>query len=153
MKALELKIPPAVLVLLYGVAMWLASDYLPTLAVELPYREALTSAFVIAGGWFGVSGILAFRKARTTVNPEKPDTASVLVTNGVYRVSRNPMYFGLLLALLGWATYLSNILPFIGLPMFVAYMNRFQIHPEEQALSARFGAKYHDFLRSVRRWI
>jgi protein-S-isoprenylcysteine O-methyltransferase Ste14 len=82
-----------------------------------------------------------------------PDAASAVVTGGVFRWSRNPMYLGMLVALAGWAAYLSNALAALLLPAFVAYLNRFQIRPEEQALLARFGPAYSEYMAAVRRWI
>jgi protein-S-isoprenylcysteine O-methyltransferase Ste14 len=76
-----------------------------------------------------------------------------MVTSGVYGVSRNPMYVGFLLVLIGWAAFLSHALAFALLPLFVAYMNRFQIEPEERALSAKFGGQFQEYRRSVRRWV
>lgn len=153
MNRLELKIPPVAVVLILGLAMWLAAHYNPSLSLALPWRMAVCSALVVACGIFGVSGILAFRKAQTTANPIKPEKASALVVGSVYRHTRNPMYFGLFLALLGWAYYLANALAFFLLPLFVAYMNRFQIVPEERALHAKFGESFLDYSQSVRRWI
>jgi protein-S-isoprenylcysteine O-methyltransferase Ste14 len=83
----------------------------------------------------------------------KPDAASSLVADGVYRWTRNPMYLGFLIALAGWAAYLANVASALVLPLFVLYMNRFQIVPEERALAARFGPQFEDYRRSVRRWL
>ncbi|MFP5406472.1 MAG: methyltransferase family protein, partial [Gammaproteobacteria bacterium] len=86
-------------------------------------------------------------------NPTRPGAASSLVLGGPYRFSRNPMYLGVLLVLVGWAVYLSNVLAFVVLPLFVLYLNRYQIAPEERALSARFGASFDEYRKSVRRWL
>jgi protein-S-isoprenylcysteine O-methyltransferase Ste14 len=153
MTCLELKIPPVAIVIIFGLAMWLSADYSLSFALPAPWRSAICSALFVASGFFGISGVIAFRKARTTVNPTRPETASAMVVSGIYRHTRNPMYLALLLMLIGWATYLSQVLAFLFLPMFVAYMNRFQILPEERALSAKFGQEYSDYLRSVRRWL
>ena len=83
----------------------------------------------------------------------RPHESAKLVASGVYRWSRNPMYLGDLLILAGWALWLANVAAFIGLPLFVAYINRFQITLEERALEARFGAAYVEYRRSARRWI
>jgi protein-S-isoprenylcysteine O-methyltransferase Ste14 len=82
----------------------------------------------------------------------KPDAASSLVVSGIYRYTRNPMYAGFLLILLGWAAFLSNILALIVLPAFVLYMNRFQILPEERVLTTLFADEYTEYLARVRRW-
>jgi protein-S-isoprenylcysteine O-methyltransferase Ste14 len=150
---LELKIPPVALALVFAGAMWIASTYLPFLSATLPGRLAISVALAVAGVVFAGAGVLAFRRARTTVNPITPGNASSLVTSGVYRMSRNPMYVGLLLLLAGWAVYLSHVLAFLLLPAFVAGMTRFQIVPEERILSARFGDSFLAYTRSVRRWL
>jgi protein-S-isoprenylcysteine O-methyltransferase Ste14 len=105
-----------------------------------------------AGIAIALAALFEFLRAKTTVNPLSPEAASAIVTSGIYRYSRNPMYVGLLLALLGWSVWLSHLLPFALLPFFILYINRFQIEPEERALSVKFGGLYRDYRRSVRRW-
>ena len=151
--ALELKIPPAVLVLACAVVMWLAATNLPSLELSIPWRTPLAVALIGVGVIITLFAVIAFRTVKTTLNPLKPDTASTMVISGIYRLSRNPMYVGFLLALTGWATFLSNILAFAFLPAFVAYMNRFQISPEERALSTKFGAQFIAYKQNVRRWL
>ena len=104
-------------------------------------------------GVVALAGIFAFRNNRTTVNPLSPGTASVVVTTGVYRISRNPMYLGFLMALAGWAVHLSNVGATLLLPAFVAYLTRYQIKPEERALLAKFGSEYSQYMSRVRRWL
>jgi protein-S-isoprenylcysteine O-methyltransferase Ste14 len=79
--------------------------------------------------------------------------ASALVTGGVYRLTRNPMYLGLLLDLLAWAVFLWAPLALAVLPIFVLYIHRFQIVSEERALSSLFGSEYADYKQLVRRWL
>ena len=153
MDAVELKVPPLVLVLVLALAMWFAAMQLPSLAFTLPWRHGLAVTVSGVGILFLLAGIYAFQKAKTTLNPTKAAAASSVVASGIYRVSRNPMYVGFLLALTGWATFLSHPLPFLLLPVFVAYMNRFQISPEERVLSAKFGDEYDTYKESVRRWL
>jgi len=153
LNALELKVPPVVLMLVVAAIMWLASGQAPSLALALPWRWAPALVSAGAGLAFALAGVAAFRRAGTTVDPTQPGAASTIVTSGVYRHSRNPMYVGFLLVLTGWAFFLSHPLAFVLLPVFVAYMNRFQIAPEERALAARFGSEYVDYKKSVRRWL
>ena len=101
----------------------------------------------------GAAGVLAFLRARTTIHPHRPAHASALVTTGLYRYSRNPMYLALLLVLAGWAVALANGLAFLLLPGFVLSLDRLQIRPEERILRAKFGAAYEAYARSVRRWL
>lgn len=107
----------------------------------------------IAGVAFDLLGLLAFRAARTTTNPFKPERASALVTGGVYRVTRNPMYVGLALLLSAWAIWLSALLPWAGPVLFVLYITRFQIRPEERVLRDIFGDAYSRYADRVRRWL
>ena len=109
--------------------------------------------FAAAGLTFDLLGILAFRASRTTINPLKPERASALVTGGVYRVTRNPMYVGMTLLLLAWACYLAAVLPFVGPVLLVLYLTRFQIQPEERVLQGIFGAAYASYAARVRRWL
>ena len=153
MNALELKVPPLAIVLVLAGAMWFAARQLPSFAVTLPWRHGLAITLSGIGFLFLVAGMYEFQKAKTTLNPTTPAAASSVVASDVYRVSRNPMYVGFLLALIGWAIFLSHPLPFLLLPVFVAYMNRFQISPEERALSAKFGDEYDTYKQGVRRWL
>lgn len=98
-------------------------------------------------------GVVSFYRAKTTVNPLKPASTSTIVQTGIYRFSRNPMYLGMLLVLLGFALYLMHPVAFLVLPAFVAYLTRYQIIPEERHLAARFGAEYTSYVSRVRRWI
>jgi len=101
----------------------------------------------------GSAGMVSFWRAKTTMNPTKADAVSSLVTGGVFRFTRNPMYLSLLLYLLAWAVYLSSWLALLLLPAFVLYINRFQIRPEERALSSLFGSEYAAYKGRVRRWL
>lgn len=153
MKVLELKVPPLAVFLLCGAGMWLLSMQFPTLSFSLPGRRLLAALSTGVGIATGLAGILAFRAARTTVDPRYPHKASRVVRSGIYRWSRNPMYLGLLLVLLGWALHFAHTLAFFVLPVFVLYMNRFQISPEERAMQSSFGDDYRDYCLAVRRWI
>lgn len=150
---MELRIPPLVTALVCALMMWLMAAATPALALPLPWRYGLGAAMFGIGFWFAGAGVMAFRKARTSVDPTAPEKASAVVKAGVYRFSRNPMYVGFLLALAGWAAVLAHALAVVVLPAFVAYMNRFQIVPEERALLAKFGREYEEYLQSVRRWL
>jgi protein-S-isoprenylcysteine O-methyltransferase Ste14 len=123
----------------------------PTLTFPIPSVIAFTLAAV--GVSLDAVALLHFLRRRTTINPLKPDSASALVTGGIYRFTRNPMYLGSATLLLAWALYLGNVAAFAGVPLFILYMNRFQIAPEERALEARFGAEYLAYRTRVPRWL
>ncbi len=153
MDSLELKIPPVLLVIIFACLM-LGTDYLlPGMVVNPALQYTLAAALVLTGAAIALAGVIHFKKAQTTVNPLSPESSASLVIEGVYRVTRNPMYVGFLLVLLGWSVVLSN--PFAALITtgFVIYMNRFQILPEERALQNLFGDAYIDYKGRVPRWI
>ena len=120
----------------------------PTRPSLWPYRLAVALALVV-----GVAALAGFRRARTTVNPMTPQASSALVTGGIYRFTRNPMYLAMLIVLAGWGYVVANGAALAMLPLFVAYLNRFQIQPEERALAARFGEGFERYRASVRRWL
>jgi protein-S-isoprenylcysteine O-methyltransferase Ste14 len=151
--ALDLKLPPLALVAAAASLMWLVARAAPAFAVEIAGGNVAAAAFVLVGAAITVAGVVSFKRAKTTVNPLTPSSASSLVVRGVYRFTRNPMYLGFLLALVGWAIHLSNALSFAVLPAFVLYMNRFQIGPEERALGALFPDEFAEYAARVRRWI
>ena len=153
MRSLELRVPPVVLVAVAAGLMALLAWAFPRPALVFPAPYALGGALVGLGAAIAVAGVLAFRRARTTVNPMTPGASSSVVSTGIYRLTRNPMYLGFLLALAGWGAILGNLLVLLPLAAFVAWMDRFQIAPEERALREKFGADYEDYLRRVRRWI
>jgi len=153
MPTLELKIPPVAVWLISAGPMWLVSRGFPAFDFAIPARRTLAAGLTLIGLVIGLLGVVSFRKAGTTVNPLKPDSSSALVASGIYRLTRNPMYEGLLLTLVGWATFLANLLAFLWLPLFILYMNRFQIIPEERALATRFGADFTGYKSRVRRWL
>jgi protein-S-isoprenylcysteine O-methyltransferase Ste14 len=152
MPSLESRVPPPAVVLVMGVVMWLTSRAVPALLFDLPAHNWLAIVVVLAGFVTGISGVLTFRKAKTTVNPLKP-SASSLVTWGVYARTRNPMYLGGLIMLFGWAIFLTNALAFLFLPAYVLYINRFQIAPEERVLMSLFGKAYVAYQARARRWL
>lgn len=150
---LDLKVPPPLVAIAVGVLMWALG--LPGIGVLWPRSGWLLLAggfIALAGGFVSAAGIIAFRRARTTVNPLKPRDALSLVTAGIYAFTRNPMYLGLLLVLVGWAVYLGNAISALALLVFPAYMTRFQIRPEERVLLSLFGDEYARYAARVRRW-
>jgi len=153
MKALELKIPPPVVALLLALAMWALAALGPTLPWSEGTRRVVALALALVGASFDFMGLIAFVRRHTTVNPLRPANTSALVTNGIYRITRNPMYVGLVMFLTAWAVYLGAAWPLLGPVVFVLYITRFQIRPEERVLTTLFGEAYTDYTRRVRRWL
>ena len=152
MPSLESRVPPPAVVLIMAALMWLSSRATPLLDFDVPAHRWLAVVLISVGFATGMSGVMTFVKAKTTVDPLTP-RASSMVTWGVYALSRNPMYLGGLIMLLGWALFLSNALAILLLPAYVLFINRFQIAPEERALTALFGEPYAAYRVSVRRWL
>jgi len=153
LRFLEAKVPPPLVALVTAVGMWLATWVTPVVPEAGFVRLPIACALAAAGVALGIAGSLAFRAAGTTVNPLKPERASHLVVAGVYRITRNPMYLGLLLGLAALAAYLAALLALAGPVVFAVYIHRFQIKPEERALEAKFGSAYIDYRQRVRRWL
>lgn len=153
MQSLELKVPPLLLVLLVAVAMWVASRFGLHFEVPEPVRLCGSVTLLLTGGGIALGGTRAFRQVRTTVNPLAPENASALVTTGIYGVTRNPMYLGMLVVLAGWSVFLASGLALLGLPGFVLYIGRFQIGPEECTLEHLFAEDYRNYRSKVRRWL
>jgi protein-S-isoprenylcysteine O-methyltransferase Ste14 len=153
MKWLECRIPPPALALMLAGLMWLASRWPPAWSMEPVARWAIVGGLAATGVTFDLAGLAAFYRAKTTVNPLRPQAASAFVASGVYRLTRNPMYLGLALLLAAWAAYLSSLWPLAGPFVFVLWINRFQIAPEERVMREKFGDPYRAYRVRVRRWI
>ena len=153
MPRLELRVPPVLVSFCCGVLMWLVSLILPGIATPAPFSLLSFAALVGAGAYVAISGVVSFKRAQTTVNPLAPHEATSLVTSGIYKRTRNPMYVGLLLLLLGWGLFLSNLYALALSTSFVLYMNRFQIQHEERALESAFGSDFLVYKTRVRRWL
>ena len=153
MSKLELRIPPVGIFLLFSAAMWLLSTFTPDYSFDPIFRVVVIALTMAPAAVFGLGGVLSFKKAGTTVNQLNPEKSSSLVNSGVYRFSRNPMYLALLLVLLALGVFLSNVNALVIAALFVPYMNRFQIVPEERAMDKLFGPDFAEYCESVRRWI
>lgn len=153
MKSLEVKVPPPVVAAVVAIAMWGTSRFAPLLHLSSTLHFTATAVMALIGIGFSIAGVTAFRRARTTVNPTTPERASSLVSSGVFRITRNPMYVGLAWILGAWAVFLSSAWALLGLVAFVFYMDRFQIAPEERALTKLFGNEYTSYQARVRRWL
>ena len=151
MKNLELKLPPAAVWFICVLIMWGIARLLPFLA--LPRMPIVAIVIVGIGIGIAFAGVWSFHKARTTINPLNPSQATHFVSKGVYKLSRNPMYVGLACSLIAWAIWLTNLLTWIGILLFIAYMTRFQIIPEERVLKLKFGKEYENYCLKVRRWL
>jgi len=150
---LELRIPPDVVWVLVAGLMWLASTVTPKLTLPSAVRIAAGATLTVLGVLAMASARAALSRADTTWLPMTPARTRRLVTSGVYRVSRNPIYLGMMLVLLGLAVLLTSPAALLVSAVFVLFLDLFQIAPEERALAAAFGREYVEYRAHVRRWI
>jgi protein-S-isoprenylcysteine O-methyltransferase Ste14 len=150
---LELRIPPPIVGITIAAGMWVFAHMQPVFQWPKRIRLLVAIAFCVIGVAIAIGGVLSFRRARTTVNPLKPESSAALVSTGVYAFTRNPMYVGMVLIVIGWAIYLSSFWALPGPVLYGLYLTRFQIIPEERALTRLFGSSFTDYRQRVRRWL
>lgn len=148
-----MRIPPGIVALVCGLAIWSIARYVPASRLVVPGNRPTAVVLGAIGVALVLLGVVSFLRARTSVDPLRPEKASTLVVTGIYRFTRNPMYLGMALMLLALTVRLSAWPGLVVIALFVVYMNRFQIRPEEDALEARFADAAREYRRSVRRWI
>ena len=153
MRWLEHLIPPPLVALLIALGMWGLARTAAPLDVSYGLRVGVAVVLLALGLASAVSGFVTFRREGANIDPHKIDRGDVLVTRGIYRWTRNPMYLGATLVLCGYAAYLGRSISAIGPLCFVAFITRFQILPEERAMLAKFGARYEDYRHATRRWL
>jgi protein-S-isoprenylcysteine O-methyltransferase Ste14 len=151
--ALETRIPPPVLLVVVAGLMLAAGSYLPPSPFSGGSRMALSAILFVLAGVFGAPAVRAFLRAGTTINPVDVDRASKLVTAGAYGISRNPMYVSMVLLLLSLAAGSGQLALLLGPLGFALFITRFQIIPEERAMTEIFGGSYESYKARVRRWV
>lgn len=150
---MQLKIPP-VIVFFVSLALLFSSHYFfAQWSYHFPYQVTLSRGMLVAGALVAFSGMLSFRLKGTTISPMNPHKTSQLVRSGVYQYTRNPMYLGMALLLIGGVVRIGNPLGLFGMIIFVWYIDYFQIRPEEKILEKLFGDEYQKYCEDVRRWI
>lgn len=150
---LDHRVPPPVVFVLMAGAMALAAVLLPPSGLRGPVSWGLGTGLMLLASLSGPAAILRFVRAGTTIDPVAIERASVLVTDGVYRWTRNPMYLAMAALLGALAAFTAQPWLALGPVAFVLLITRFQILPEERAMRLRFGAEYDAYVGRVRRWI
>jgi protein-S-isoprenylcysteine O-methyltransferase Ste14 len=152
-KGFETKIPPPMLAVLFISFMWLADQYSPGSVIDETFRISVAIGLSLFGALSVVLGIVSFVRAKTTLNPLQPEKAGTLVTTGIYKYTRNPMYLGMLCVLLAWGLFLANGFSLVLAILFIPVMNFLQILPEERAMELNFREHYIAYKGKVRRWL
>ena len=150
---MKLLIPPPILTLMSAILMLIISKYFNKANFSLNQHNQFALFFLIVALIIILISIAKFIKIKTTISPLKPNKTSILVDSGIYKYTRNPMYLGLFLILFSLFLYLKNFLSFLVLPLFVIYITKNQILPEEKVLENLFGDQYKKYKNKVRRWI
>lgn len=145
---LDTKIPPPIVTIII-----LSIIYLFDLNQYNLNTDIISLILLLSGIIFILSAVIQFVNRKTTVNPTKPHKTTALVITGTYKITRNPMYLGMLLIIISFAFYKASIISLILVPFFIFYINKFQIEPEEFEMRNKFGKEYEDYCKKVDRWI
>ena len=148
---MKTKIPPPIIALICIILNYLSTYIINP--IKFPNTEIISGFIFLVGLFTAIFAILLFKKDKTTVNPLKPEETTTLVTTGIFSITRNPMYLGLFFLISSTVLFFGSWFGIIILIIFVWYINKFQIIPEEQTMEKLFGKKYNDYRQNVRRWI
>ena len=148
---METKIPPPIVTLAFGLSIYFSRGMFP--GVEVWHSLYLGVFLLFIGFFILISAVRLFRKDKTTVNPLSPDQATKLVTDGIFKYSRNPMYLGMALVLASIAVFFNLLGGIILIALFCAYITKFQIIPEERAMSDLFSDDFDKYIKETRRWV
>ena len=148
---IKTKIPPPLIALTFGFLINYTKNIFPKIKIR---NEIIFGSFMIIIGLVIIlSAIILFKKYQTTITPLNPFNATKLITEGIYKFSRNHMYLGLLMVLIGISIILNPIGGILLIPLFILYLNLFQIIPEENAMVDLFKDEFSEYQKNVRKWI
>ena len=148
---MKTKIPPPIIALMCITINYLSTHFINPF--KFPNIEIIGVFILLAGLVTAFLGYLLFKKYKTTVNPINPEETTILVTTGIFSITRNPMYLGLFFVICSTVLFFGSWFGIIILMFFVWYINKFQIIPEEETMKKKFGNKYNEYKKNVRRWI
>tara|TARA_B100001109_G_scaffold225011_1_gene198263 strand:- start:34 stop:477 length:444 start_codon:yes stop_codon:yes gene_type:complete len=146
-----IKIPPPILVFILITSNYFSQNQLEI--IHLPYKYSISVLILLVGTLILISPVFKFIKSKTTVNPVKFKKVNKLVTSGIYKYSRNPMYLGMILIIISTSIYYLNYYSLVTPFIFYFWINRFQIKREEIFLTEKFGKEYLLYMSKTRRWI
>ncbi|HKJ84040.1 MAG TPA: isoprenylcysteine carboxylmethyltransferase family protein [Mariprofundaceae bacterium] len=150
---MHLKIPPPIVALICGLLIWRSNILFPVIPSDADMRTGIAVVLAAIAAMIDLSALAGFIRSRTTIDPRYPHRTSWIVTTGIYRHTRNPMYLGLALMLSALSAYLGTVAGPAIVVLFVWYTTIFQIIPEERVLETRFGEDYRRYKERVRRWL
>ncbi len=150
---MKLLVPPPVVALICVVLVWFAARSLPAANFDFGLRVHLALLICVVGAIINFIAVGLFVRKKTTISPVAPQNAEALVVTGIYRFTRNPMYLGMALLIAAIGMWLGNYMLIPAVILFVWYITRFQIKPEEAVLREKFGEPYDEYRNQARRWI
>jgi|TARA_A100001011_G_scaffold259955_1_gene268423 protein-S-isoprenylcysteine O-methyltransferase Ste14 len=145
------KIPPPLVVLILVISTFFSSKKIDL--IQIPFQTSIAIFILSVGILILINPVLKFIKSKTTINPIKFKKVNKLVTSGIYRYSRNPMYLGMLMIVISSSIFYLNIYSILTPLFFYLWINRFQIKREEVFLTEKFGEDYLSYKKKTRRWI
>ena len=145
------KIPPPIVTFFFGLCIYFSQEYFPEFNLE--FLTMLSFIFYFAGLTVLILAVGMFKKQNTTVNPIKIENASSLVTSGIFKYSRNPMYLGMVIILFGLALMFNLVGGILFVFLFMIYITKFQIRPEEEVMERLFGEDFIKYKHKVRMWL
>lgn len=153
MSYLENRVPPPMILLISMLCMRIIAGFDNSTLLSFKLHNWVALAICIAGVAIAISAVVSFKKAQTTINPLAPESSSRLVTSGIFKLTRNPMYLGMALVGFAWGFYLASVYSLMMVAVFVVLITYFQIKPEERAMRRLFGGDFERYAKATRRWL
>ena len=146
-----LKIPPPLIVLTLIISIYFSSKKIDL--INIPFKIQISFFILSIGILIFLYPVLQFIKSKTTVDPIKFKKVNKLVTSGIFKYSRNPMYLGMLMVVLSTSIFYLNIYSILTPFLFIFWINKFQIKREEAFLTEKFGKEYLSYKNKTRKWL
>ena len=146
-----IKIPPPLIVLTLIISIYFSSKRIDL--INIPFQLEISFFILSLGILIFINPVLKFIKSKTTINPIQFEETNKLVTSGIFKYSRNPMYLGMLMIIISTSIFYLNIYSMLTPFLFIFWINKFQIKREEAFLAEKFGKEYLSYKNKTRRWI
>ena len=146
-----IKIPPPLIVLTLIISIYFSSKRIDL--INIPFQLEISFFILSLGILIFINPVLKFIKSKTTINPIQFEETNRLVTSGIFKYSRNPMYLGMLMIIISTSIFYLNIYSILTPFLFVFWINKFQIKREEIFLTEKFGKEYLSYKNKTRRWL
>lgn len=149
----QVKTIPPLIPLFFIVLAWLIDKYIYALAIPVTENIQLVVAYIMMAITVILFSFSLYFFIKTKQNPEPHTPTNALYTGGVFRITRNPIYLGFLVAQIVVAIKLNNLYVLLSLPIVWWLLNKWVIEPEEAYLEKLFGQEFLEYKNKVRRWL